>query len=167
MEVNLTIPPQSIVNEYDFGVLIVKVKEVLGKKPTKIITITAEKSLQQASDLLTEYNIGAIVVVDNDSLPVGILSERDIVRKIAEHQAEALNLTVKDAMTADIITGVLDEDLNEVSSTMTNNRIRHLPILDGKQLVGMVSIGDVVKTQLDHAEFEAKSLRQYITGGYE
>ena len=144
-----------------------KVKEVLGKKPSEIITITAEQSLQQASDLLTEHNIGAIVVVDDDSLPIGILSERDIVRKIAKHQTEALSLTVKDAMTSDIITGFLDEDLNEVSSTMTNNRIRHLPILDGKQLVGMISIGDVVKTQLDHAEFEAKSLRQYITGGYE
>ena len=144
-----------------------KVKEVLGKKPSEIITITAEKSLQEASALLTEYNIGAIVVVDDDSLPIGILSERDIVRKIAKHQAKALSLTVNDAMTSDIITGFLDEDLNEVSSTMTNNRIRHLPILDGKQLVGMISIGDVVKTQLDHAEFEAKSLRQYITGGYE
>ena len=144
-----------------------KVKEVLGKKPSKVITITPEQSLQEASALLTKHYIGAVVVVDDNNNPVGILSERDIVRKIADHQADALNHDVSSAMTADIITGVLEEDLNEVSTTMTNNRIRHLPILDKGKLVGMVSIGDVVKTQLDHAEFEAQSLRQYITGGYE
>jgi CBS domain-containing protein len=143
-----------------------KVKEILRNKPAKVITITGDQSLLDAGKLLTEYNIGAVIVVDDNGEPVGILSERDIVRKLADLKEDALNLQVQDAMTRDIIIGVPDDDLSHVSGIMTNRRIRHLPIIDGKKLVGMVSIGDVVKAQLDHVEVEAHVLRQYITGSY-
>lgn len=143
-----------------------KVKEILGKKASSIITLTTDKTLLDASKLLTEHNIGALVIVDNKHSPVGILSERDIIRKLAADSIKALDMQIEDAMTKDIIIGFLDDDLSDVSSTMTNKRIRHLPIMENQELVGMISIGDIVKSQLDHAEYEAHTLRQYITGGY-
>jgi CBS domain-containing protein len=142
-----------------------KVKEILGNKAATMITITAQESLQDASQLLAEHNIGAVVVVDKSDTPIGILSERDIVRQLAAHQSEALQLKVNDIMTKDVIIGFPDDDLSYVSSTMTDKRIRHLPIMEDKKLIGMVSIGDVVKAQLDHFANEAHMLRQYITGG--
>lgn len=140
------------------------VKEILKKKESKVITITADQTLLQASELLAEHNIGAVVVVNSDENPIGILSERDIVRNLFKHRADVLERTVGDAMTSDVIIGFLDDDLSYVSSTMTEKRIRHLPIMDDKKLVGMVSIGDVVKTQLEHVSNEAHMLQQYISG---
>lgn len=141
------------------------VKEILGKKSATVITITAEKSLLEASQLLAEHNIGAVVVVDKTGAPTGILSERDIVRLFAELEGKVLDRKVEDSMTKDLIVAYPDDDLSYVSSTMTDKRIRHLPVMDDQKLVGIVSIGDVVKTQLDHFANEAHMLRQYITGG--
>lgn len=143
-----------------------KVKDILGNKSTTVITISATQSLLEASKLLTDHNIGAVIVVDGSDAPVGILSERDIVRRIATHNEAALDIRIEDVMTRDIIIGFPGDELSDVSNTMTTKRIRHLPIMDGQALVGMISIGDIVKSQLDHAEHEAHTLRQYITGGY-
>jgi CBS domain-containing protein len=148
------------------GVMVMKVKEILGKKPATIVTMTADQSLLEASQLLAEHNIGAVVVVNSDGTPVGILSERDIVRELAALKGDVVDCNVHDAMTEDIIIGFPDDDLSYVSSTMTNKRIRHLPIMDEQHLVGIISIGDVVKAQLDHFASEAHWLRQYITGEY-
>ena len=142
-----------------------KVKDILNKKSTTVVTITADKTLLEASYLLAEYNIGAVVVVEKGGTSVGILSERDIVRKMATFKDEVFKLRVADAMTADVITALPDDDLSHVSGVMTDKRIRHLPIMDDQKLVGIVSIGDVVKAQLDHVENEAYMLRQYITQG--
>lgn len=144
-----------------------KVKEILGKKPTKMITITPDQSLLTASQLLTEHNIGAVVVVDEDNNPVGILSERDIIRKLASLEGDVVSHHVQDTMTKDIIIGLLNDDLSYVTNTMTNKRIRHLPIMEDGKLVGMVSIGDVVKSQMESFANEAHTLRQYISGGYQ
>lgn len=143
-----------------------KVKQILGNKSGNVITVTPEQTLHEASLILTEHNIGAVVVVGTDHTPVGILSERDIIRMMASQGAAVMSHIVSDAMTEDVIVGYLDDDLASVSSTMTNRRIRHLPIMQGDDLVGMVSIGDIVKAQLTHVENEAHNLRQYITGGY-
>jgi CBS domain-containing protein len=140
-----------------------KVKEVLQKKSATVITITPDQSLLEASQLLEKYKIGAVVVVNNEGAPIGILSERDIVRELALLKAEVLNRSVHEAMTEDIIIGFPDDDLSYVSSTMTDKHIRHLPIMEDQQLVGIVSIGDVVKAQLDNVQYEAHMLRQYIT----
>jgi CBS domain-containing protein len=148
----------------DMGGIIVKVKGILREKPATVITITADQSLLAASQLLAEHNIGAVVVVDDDGAPVGILSERDIVRKLAALQADAVDYKVGDAMTEDIIVGFPEDDLSYVSSTMTDKRIRHLPIMEDQRLVGIVSIGDVVKAQLAHFKSEAHWLHAYITG---
>jgi len=139
-----------------------KVKDVLRKKSGEMITITADQSLLAASQLLAQHKIGALVVMDGADAPIGILSERDIVRELAEGK-DIHTHTVGGTMTEDIITGTPDDDLSEVSTVMTDNRFRHLPILDAGQLVGMISIGDVVKAQLDNVAQEADMLRQYIT----
>lgn len=143
-----------------------KVKEILRKKPSTLITTTADQTLHQASQLLAEHNIGALVVVDHEGAPVGILSERDIVRNLARLKGKVVEHTVDDAMTKDIIIGFPDDELSYVSSVMTDKRIRHLPIMDDQKLIGIISIGDVVKSQLDNMVMEAHTLRQYITGGY-
>jgi CBS domain-containing protein len=146
------------------GEIIVKVKGILREKPAAVITITADQSLLEASQLLAEHNIGAVVVVDGDGTPVGILSERDIVRKLAALQEDVVNHKVRAAMTEDIIIGFPEDDLSYVTSTMTDKRIRHLPIMEEQKLVGMISIGDVVKAQLAHFKSEAHWLHSYITG---
>lgn len=143
-----------------------KVKEILAKKSAQVITITSEQSLYNASQLLAEHNIGAVVVVDSNNIPIGILSERDIVRKLFTLKAEVINHSVQDAMTEDIIIGFPEDDLSNVSSVMTEKRIRHLPIMDEHKLIGIVSIGDVVKAQLKSYKMEVHTLHQYITGGY-
>jgi len=143
-----------------------KVKEILAKKSAQVITITPEQSLYEASQLLAEHNIGAVVVVDSHNTPIGILSERDIVRKLSTLKAEVVNQRVQDAMTKDIIIGFPEDDLANVSNVMTEKRIRHLPIMDEHQLIGIISIGDVVKSQLKSYKMEVHTLQQYITGGY-
>jgi len=140
-----------------------KVKEILQGKSMTVITIRPDQSLLEASQLLNKHKIGAVVVVDDNGSPVGILSERDIVREMAELKEDVVNRSVQDAMTEGIIFGLPDDDLSYVSSTMTENRFRHLPIMEEQKLVGMVSIGDVVKAQLDNVQYEARMLREYIT----
>lgn len=141
------------------------VKEILRKKSALVITMKADQSLVEASQLLAEHNIGAVVIVNDGGTPIGILSERDIVRELAASQADVVHHTVRDVMTEDVIVALPDDDLSYVSSTMTDRRVRHLPVVEGQKLVGIVSIGDVVKAQLDYYESEAHMLRQYITGG--
>jgi CBS domain-containing protein len=143
-----------------------KVKEILRKKSPSVITVGTEETLQAACQLLVEHNIGALVVTNSSGLPIGILSERDIVHQVAEYGASAVSRKVRDGMTKDITIALCDDEIAYLSNTMTNKRIRHLPVMDDQKLVGIVSIGDVVKAQLDYFEGEAHSLRRYITGGY-
>ncbi len=144
-----------------------KVRDILKKKSSDVITARPDHTLDSASKLLAEYNIGALVVVDDAEHPVGIISERDIVRAVARHGEKIFSLKVSDVMTKDLIIALMDDDLTYVTNTMTNKRIRHLPVMDGEQLAGIVSIGDAVKAQLDYFEGEAHTLRQYISGGYQ
>lgn len=142
-----------------------KVKDVLTTKPAGVISIAPEPSLLAASQLLTRHNIGVLVVVDSDTQPIGILSERDVVRVIAEHGAQALEHPVSSAMTRKIFTATPDDNLATLSNTMTTKRIRHVPIVKDQELIGIVSIGDIVKAQLNYFEGEARALEQYIIGG--
>lgn len=141
-----------------------KVRDLLTKKPSGVITISPDQTLRAASKVLAQYNIGALVAVDTAGLPVGILSERDIVRAVAEAGAKALTRTVDAVMTKDLIIAALEDDVTSLISTMTDRHIRHLPIMHDQKLVGMVSIGDVVKAQRDFFEDEALALERYITG---
>jgi CBS domain-containing protein len=141
-----------------------KVKDILARKGTAVITIGREASLHEAVCLLSEHRIGVVLVTDGAGDPVGILSERDVVKIMAAEGCNLDDKRVSDAMTADLIVGLPDDELDYVMTVMTQRRIRHLPILDGDHLAGLISIGDVVKAQIDDAATEIHFLRAYING---
>jgi CBS domain-containing protein len=143
-----------------------KVQDILQKKSSDVFTLQPHQTLQQASQMLADKNIGALVVINEQNHLVGILSERDIVRQLAKKGKDVGKLKVSDVMTTDVLIAVPDDDVTYLTNTMTNNRIRHIPVLQDGELVGIVSIGDVVKAQLDLYEGEAHYLQNYITGGY-
>jgi len=138
------------------------IASLLAKKGPKVVTVQPEQTIRQALTLLAEHNIGALVVVDRDGGPVGILSERDVVRSAARDEA-VFAKTVSALMTKDLILGVPQDDLESVGYTMTNRRIRHLPVVDQRRLVGIISIGDVVKAQRDLYRGEVETLQLELT----
>jgi CBS domain-containing protein len=143
-----------------------KVQDILQKKSSEVLSIRPQQTLFEASQILAAHNVGSLVVVNEQQHLIGILSERDIVRQLAQKGEAVGSLTVGEIMTTDVVIAVPDDEVAYLSNTMTNNRIRHLPVLQDGQLVGIVSIGDVVKAQLDFYEGESKYLQSYITGGY-
>ncbi len=141
-----------------------KISNILASKGVKVITIRPEQTLRDAVALLSQHNIGALVVVNASGAPVGILSERDIVRGLASRD-NVLALSVDGFMTRDLVTGSPHDDLGSVLRTMTDRRFRHLPIIDDGRLAGIVSIGDVVKAQLNEYQGEIATLETRITQG--
>ena len=137
------------------------IASLLAKKGPKVVTVQPEQTIRQALALLAEHNIGALVVVDREGRPVGILSERDIVRTAARDEA-VFAKTVSVLMTKDVIVGLPTDDLESVGRTMTDRRIRHLPVVDQRRLVGIISIGDVVKAQRDQYQGEVDTLQFQI-----
>ena len=142
-----------------------KVRDILHRKGSDVHTIEPDRSVRDAIRLLVDKRIGSLLVVEGGRI-AGIITERDILREAGKYAGRLDARKVRDAMTADLIVGVPDDDLNYVMNVMTKNKIRHLPILDGKSLQGMISIGDVVWASLTEAEFENRTLKQYISGGY-
>ncbi len=139
------------------------IANILARKGSMAVTVQPEQSIREALALLERHNIGALVAVQGDR-PVGILSERDIVREAARNESFFAR-TVGDLMTRDVITGQPPDDLLTVAYTMTERRIRHLPVVDQGRLIGMVSIGDVLKAQRDHYQGEVDTLQtQLLTG---
>jgi CBS domain-containing protein len=141
-----------------------RIADVLRSKGASVATITPETSV---SGLLTElavHNIGAMVVVSPDGL-VGIVSERDVVRKLHEHGADLLRLPVSEIMTTFVATCAPNDTVDHLSALMTNKRVRHIPVLENDRLVGIVSIGDVVKQRMEELETEQRALQEYITRG--
>ena len=141
-----------------------KVQDILRRKGRQLITVSQDKSLLEASRLLKEHNIGVLLVVDAKDKPAGIISERDIVREFAARGPECATMVVQDVMITEMIIGVPDDELSYVMNVMTQQRIRHLPIIDKDELAGLISIGDVVKAQISEAETEIRYLHSYITG---
>ena len=137
------------------------IASILATKGDTAVTIRPEQNVREALALLARHNIGALIVVDPAGAPAGILSERDIVREAAKNEA-VFTRRVGDLMTRDVITGQPHDDLATVADTMTEKRIRHLPVMDKGKLVGIVSIGDVVKAQRDHYRGEADTLQAII-----
>jgi CBS domain-containing protein len=136
---------------------------VLASKGSKVITIHPEQTVRQAVGLLVEHNIGALVVVDGNRQPVGILSERDIVR-VAAQREQVFSEPVAALMTKNVVLGLPQDDLTSVANTMTERRIRHLPVVDAGRLIGIVSIGDVVKAQRDKYQGEVETLQTQLLG---
>jgi len=138
-----------------------KVRRILATKGMRVITIGPEKQIRDAVKLLARHNIGALVVVDEDERPVGILSERDVIRETAVNE-QVFDLQVADLMTRDVITGTPQDDTYSLARTMTEHRFRHLPILEDGRLTGIVSIGDILKAERDQYRGEIDTLETQI-----
>lgn len=126
------------------------------------ITIEPTADLAAAAKLLAAHKIGAVVICGAGGRLAGILSERDIVRALADYGAAALALPVGQVMTRNVMTCVEDDDVASLMERMTSGRFRHLPVLRDGKLIGLVSIGDVVKQRVETAEQESEALRDYI-----
>ena len=138
-----------------------QVETILQSKGRAVHTVSADTTLAEAVAMLTERRIGAVVVLEGKKV-VGILSERDIVRHLGEDWAALASRPVRDVMTSAVVTTGRYATVGEVMEQMTERRIRHLPVVEGGELVGIVSIGDVVKRKIEETEQEADALKQYI-----
>jgi CBS domain-containing protein len=141
------------------------VRAILKNKGSAVVTAVQGETLLRISKLIAEYRIGAVLVVDEQDRPVGIVSERDIVNALAAFGGSALETSAAEVMSRGLITVGLDHTSDELLATMTTSRIRHLPVVEGSKLLGIVSIGDVVKLKLDEAAAEVGLLRDYVMAG--
>ncbi len=140
------------------------VTEILKSKGREVITTGPDETAASTARLLASRRIGAVLVCDDDSAVVGIISERDIVGAISRDGARALEMSVAELMTRDVVTCEPGDSLTVVMEMMTTRRIRHLPVMSGGKLEGIISIGDVVKYRLEEAQFEVDALRHYVAG---
>ena len=140
------------------------VKKILEQKPRTIITVEATTAIEEAMDLLIKNGIGCLPVLDQDSKLVGIITDKDIFKKIYETKGDYHNLKVSGVMTTELIVGLPDDEISYIASLMDKNWIRHVPILEGEQIVGMVSQRDIIKTQAQDHEIENRYLQMYLSG---
>jgi CBS domain-containing protein len=139
-----------------------KIRDILRGKGAEVVTIHPEATVHQAMQVLVHHRIGSLVVIGERGKIAGIITERDILRECAARSEGVKETTVREVMTTNLIIGVPDDEVGYVMGIMTHNRIRHLPIIAGERLEGMISIGDVVKAQLEETEFENRYLKDYI-----
>ena len=137
------------------------IASLLSTKGVKVVTIGPQDTIRHALGRLAEHNIGALVVVDGQGGLIGIVSERDIVRALARSEAILVE-PIATIMTRDVVIGTPQDDLVAVGNTMTEHRFRHLPIVEGGRLVGIISLGDVVKAQRDQYQGEVDTLQFQI-----
>jgi CBS domain-containing protein len=138
------------------------IAHVLRDKGAVVYTVRAEQTLEEAARILHEKKVGALVVIAEDGAISGVMSERDIVREIARNGGKSLNDTVATIMSRDVVTADPTETVDEGLGRMTERRIRHLPVLDSGRLIGVVSIGDLVKHRFAAVEAEAAAMQAYI-----
>ena len=141
------------------------VDAILRAKGASVETARPDWSVLQAVQKLTEHGVGALVVSADGQRIAGIISERDVMRQIAGGGPATLDKRVDEVMVRDVITCVRDDTVTHLMTVMTERRIRHLPVVEDGLLVGIVSIGDVVKRRIKETEHEAEALRQYISTG--
>ena len=139
-----------------------KLAEIIKGKDQQVYKIRARETIAAAASSLNQNRIGALLVEDEGGAIVGILSERDIVRGLSAHGADLHDVAVEELMTRDLIRCAPGDSVNEAMAMMTDRRIRHLPVFDGDDLVGFISIGDLVKCRIMEVQSEAEALRQYI-----
>ena len=141
-----------------------RIADVLRSKGTKVATVPPWTTVAELVAELAKHNVGAVVVLTPDGV-VGIVSERDVVRRLAEYGATLLSRPVEQIMTTSVVTCSPTDTVENLSVLMTERRIRHVPVLVGGKLVGIVSIGDVVKSRISQLQEEQDRLEQYITQG--
>jgi len=141
-----------------------QISNILATKGGTVVTVKPSQTIREAIALLVEHRIGALVVVDDAGKVVGLVSERDFVREAARNEA-LFREPVSAIMTTDVTVASPGDDIQSVEKTMTVKRFRHLPILDEGELIGIVSIGDVVKAQLDEYQGEIETLHTRVGKG--
>lgn len=142
-----------------------RVHEVLTSKPSDVIhTIAPDATIRELLDVLAEHNVGALIVSADGTSMLGIVSERDIVRKMRDVES-ARAMTVSEIMTTDVRVCSPNDSFGELMALMTEHRVRHVPVLDDGRLIGVVSIGDAVKQRMEQLEFERDQLNHYVAGG--
>jgi CBS domain-containing protein len=141
------------------------VTQILKEKGDLVFTASPNETVAAAAALLHTRRVGAMILVDEEGMVVGILSERDIVRVIAEHGESALKKPISVCMTSDVVFAAPNETVDALLAQMTDRKIRHLPVLKDGRLVGIVSIGDLVKSKISEIEAEAEGLKSYIAAG--
>ncbi|CRK58959.1 Inosine-5'-monophosphate dehydrogenase [Alloactinosynnema sp. L-07] len=141
-----------------------RISDVLRGKGADVATVDPGTTVAGLIRALAQHNVGALVVVDGDAV-VGIVSERDIVRRLDERGGDLLNATVADIMTAEVVTCGPEDSVDSLAATMTERRIRHMPVVVNGKLTGIVSIGDVVKVRISQLETDRDQLQSYIAQG--
>ena len=137
---------------------------ILKQKNGSIISVTPSMRISEVVAVLAEKRIGAVLILDTEDQLLGILSERDVVRSLAANGARTLEMTAAQLMTKSPTTAATDITVYDAEHLMTNGRFRHLPVVENGRLLGIVSIGDVVKAVLDEQTHEMENMRSYVTG---
>ena len=143
-----------------------KVKDILSTKGSRVITVEKSSSVMDAMSIFSANRVGSLLVMDKDNNILGIIAARDVLMTVINHLEELKTMTVEKIMTTNLIVGTPDDSIDYILAVMTENRVRHIPILEGKELKGLISIGDVVKSQLKEKDVENKYLKDYIADKY-
>lgn len=140
------------------------VAHILQSKGSDVISVSPKAAIMEVADVLAKNKIGAVLVMEAGGKVAGIISERDVVRALAQKGDKLASSKVSDFMTRELITCQPDATIDQIMSLMTEGRVRHLPVLDDGKLCGMISIGDIVKRRIAEVEFEAEEMKRYIAG---
>lgn len=143
-----------------------KIKEILAAKGNRVVTIEKDTIILDAMSIFSANRVGSLLIVDKENNILGIIGARDVLNAVIKNHKEIDSITVETIMTTDLIVGTEEDRVDYILAVMTENRIRHVPIMDGKKLKGLVSIGDVVKAQLKEKHVENKYLKDYIADKY-
>jgi CBS domain-containing protein len=137
-------------------------EDILRRKGRDTITVAPDATLEEAADILSEYDIGALVVTEGGDRVAGVLSERDIVRSLSDQGGGALQSTVREVMTDDVLTCTPEDKVKDLMERVTRRRVRHLPVVEDATVDGMISIGDLLKTRLQEMETEKQVLQDRL-----
>jgi CBS domain-containing protein len=141
------------------------IAQILAGKGREVVSTRPDATVAEVAALLKARRIGAVVVMDDDGGLCGIISERDLARGLADHGADLLQMRVRDLMTTEVSTCAPDDGIDKLMQQMTEGRFRHLPVVQDGRMIGIISIGDVVKHRLQELEAETHLLHDYISGG--
>ena len=141
------------------------IAQILAGKGREVVSTRPDATIAEVAGLLKAKRIGAVVVTDDKGKLCGIISERDLARGLADHGANLLQMRVGELMTPDVVTCSPEDGIGQLMQTMTERRFRHLPVVQDGEMVGIISIGDVVKHRLQELEHETSMLHDYISGG--
>ena len=142
-----------------------KLKDISRINGRELVTAKPNDTVKKAIDILFDHKIGALPVCEADGKLVGIISERDILKGVHNQRNDILNTKVKDLMTREVIVGVPEDELDEILKTMTEKGVRHVPVMAGARVIGMLSIRDVIEERLTECHTQVRYLHDYIAGG--